>query len=376
MTDYDVIIIGGGVAGLSAALTLKKTNINVLVIEKHEYPKHKVCGEYVSNEVLPLLNHFGIGVFENGAVPITTMGVSLQSGKAIQNVTLPLGGFGLSRFALDLALYKKAISKGVEFKFDTVNAVAFEDDYLNVKSTTKSYTAKLVIGAYGKRSNLDKQFKRNFITQKTEWIGVKAHYRTKNFDSHSVGLHHFEGGYAGLSMVENNHVNCCYLCSTKNFTQAGSIANFQKQIAVQNPFLDTFFSDAEMVFEKPLSIAQVSFAPKSLVHKHMLFCGDAAGLIHPLCGNGIAMGLHGGYVLGNLCLDYLNGHLPSRETLSQEYIKLWHTLFSKRLNEGRRLQKLLLHKNLNAVLLKSFKTFPTLLQKVIKRTHGKPIFIQ
>lgn len=375
MTIYDVIIIGGGVAGLSAALTLKTPNNNILLLEKQHYPRHKVCGEYISNEVLPLLDYFEIDVFEKGAVAISTMGISLKSGKAIQNVDLPLGGFGISRYSLDLAMYEKAVAKGVHFEFDTVTAVSFENNLFSVNSGTKTFTSKLVIGAQGKRSNLDKHFNRDFITQKTEWIGIKAHYTAKNYDPSLVSLHHFEGGYAGLSMVEGNKVNCCYLCSTNNFTASGSIANFQEKVAAQNPYLDSFFKSAEMAFDKPISIAQISFAPKDLVYNKILFCGDAAGLIHPLCGNGIAMGLHGGYLLGNLCLNYLNGSIDSQEALANTYTQLWKKTFSKRLQEGRRLQKLLLNKNINSVLLESFKTFPTLLQKVIKRTHGKPIFI-
>ncbi|WP_317045319.1 FAD-dependent oxidoreductase [Formosa algae] len=64
---FDVIIVGGGLAGLSSAIHLSKGNLNVLVIEKNSYPKHKVCGEYISNEVLPYLNFLDIDVFKLGA---------------------------------------------------------------------------------------------------------------------------------------------------------------------------------------------------------------------------------------------------------------------------------------------------------------------
>ena len=51
--DYEIIVIGGGLAGLTAAIHLGLEGRSVLVIEKNEYPNHKVCGEYVSNEVVP-----------------------------------------------------------------------------------------------------------------------------------------------------------------------------------------------------------------------------------------------------------------------------------------------------------------------------------
>lgn len=67
ISQTDVIIIGGGLAGLSSAIHLSKHDLSVLVIEKNSYPKHKVCGEYISNEVLPYLDYLEIDVFKLGA---------------------------------------------------------------------------------------------------------------------------------------------------------------------------------------------------------------------------------------------------------------------------------------------------------------------
>lgn len=94
---YDVIIIGGGLAGLICAKHLSDAQVSVLLIEKNNYPHHKVCGEYVSNEVLAYLKQLNIDVFAHGAIPIDTLKLSTQSGK-ILNSKLPLGGFGISRY--------------------------------------------------------------------------------------------------------------------------------------------------------------------------------------------------------------------------------------------------------------------------------------
>ena len=72
-SSHQVIIIGGGLAGLVNAIHLGKKGINVLLIEKNEYPKHKVCGEYISKEVLPYLSYLGIDPFDHGAVDIPSM---------------------------------------------------------------------------------------------------------------------------------------------------------------------------------------------------------------------------------------------------------------------------------------------------------------
>ena len=68
--EFDSIIIGGGLAGLTAAIGLRNCGVSVLLIEKHDFPRHKVCGEYVSNEVLPILEAFGLDPFSWGAVAI------------------------------------------------------------------------------------------------------------------------------------------------------------------------------------------------------------------------------------------------------------------------------------------------------------------
>ncbi|MCP5570310.1 hypothetical protein NL300_28085, partial [Klebsiella pneumoniae] len=69
--------------------------------------------------------------------------------------------------------------------------------------------ADLVIGAFGKRSNLDVSLSRKFIKKKSPWLAVKAHY-TCDVPENEVSLHNFKGGYCGISKVENNAVNVCY----------------------------------------------------------------------------------------------------------------------------------------------------------------------
>src|SRR6476660_7975291 len=101
-----VTIVGGGLAGLTAAIHLSKIGLKVIVIEKNEYPKHKVCGEYVSNEVVSYLDWLSINISELNPVSISKLDFSISNGELI-NCDLPLGGFGVSRFALDAFLCKK-----------------------------------------------------------------------------------------------------------------------------------------------------------------------------------------------------------------------------------------------------------------------------
>lgn len=370
---YDVIIIGGGLAGLTASLHLRQADLEVLVIEKHRYPHHKVCGEYVSNEIVPYLEHLGIFLDHNNAVTIDTLQLSTVKGKSM-TTALPLGGKGISRYAFDHLLYRKAESEGVAFIFETVRDVHYEQESFRIITTEGSvFTSRLVVGAYGKRGNLDKRLKRDFIQHKSSWLGVKAHYEYNDFPENLVALHNFEGGYGGLSKTENKSVNFCYLANYKNFKKHKDINDFNKNVVGKNPFLKKFLSGAELLFERPLSIAQISFHQKKAVENHILMCGDTAGLIHPLCGNGMAMAIHSAKIASELIIAFHNNKNYSRNMLESDYKKHWNQTFKQRLYAGRQLQTLLLNQKLSNVAMDIVTKSPLLIRTMIKRTHGKPI---
>jgi hypothetical protein len=74
---------------------------------------------------------------------------------------------------------------------------------------------------------LDIKLKRSFIQKQSHWLGVKAHYKL-DFPEDYVGLHHFKGGYCGVSKIENNLVNICYLANYETFNNK-SIEDYQKK---------------------------------------------------------------------------------------------------------------------------------------------------
>ncbi|PVX47655.1 flavin-dependent dehydrogenase [Flavobacterium sp. 103] len=375
ITNKLVTIVGGGLAGLTAAIHLSKIGLQVIVIEKNEYPKHKVCGEYISNEVLPYLNWLSLDISELNPTHISKLDFSTPNGKLI-NCDLPLGGFGVSRFALDAFLCKKAIENGCEIVQDNVDDIVYKNGFFTV-STLKSriITSEIVIGAFGKRSNIDQKLKRGFIQEKSHWLAVKAHY-SGEFPNDLVGLHNFEGGYCGVSKVENNAINICYLASYESFKKYKSIEEFQSQIVNNNPHLKQIFDTSKMLFETPLTISQVSFDKKASVENHILMIGDTAGLIHPLCGNGMAMAIHGAKIVSELIGDFHTGKIKSREELEKKYIAEWNANFKKRLGIGRVLAFILQKQKVSAFLMKIMIEFPSLMPFIIKQTHGKVIAVK
>lgn len=372
MKKKDVIIVGGGLAGLTAAIALSGFGHSILLFETNAYPHHKVCGEYVSNEVQPYLMSLGVDLIAAGGVSISDFEISTANGNKIAT-TLALGGTGISRFLFDELLYLKAKSQGVEFVFAKVTDIQFSSNRFYVSSEGNTFNASSVIGAYGKRSTLDKTLKRAFSFKKQDWLAVKAHYRHPNFADNLVALHNFEGGYGGLSKTETGAVNFCYLAHYDSFKKHTDIDAFNKAVVSKNPYLRDFFEESELIFDKPLAIAQISFDKKAPIVNHILMCGDTAGLIHPLCGNGMAMAIHSAKLASETVHAFLIDTTKDRSRMEKEYTKRWNTVFENRLWFGRRLQGLLLDDRWMNMGLKIAGRSKGILNYVISRTHGKPI---
>jgi flavin-dependent dehydrogenase len=374
LQNIDVVIIGGGLAGLCNAIHLSKFGKKVLLIEKNDYPKHKVCGEYISNEVLPYLAFLDVNPFDFGAIKIDEFQLSTTNNKLI-SAKLPLGGFGISRFTLDEVLAKKAIENGALILQDTVVNTNFKKDifYIETKEN-QQFTSKIVIGAFGKRSLLDVKMERDFIQKKSPYLGVKIHVKG-NFPSNLVALHNFKGGYCGVSNVENNTINLCYITNFSSFKEYKNIDDFQENVVFKNSFLKEIFQKSTPLFEQPLSISQISFETKRPVENHIIMCGDAAGMIHPLCGNGMSMAIQSAQIASKLILNYLNDENASRSYLEKEYIRQWNQAFKWRLKAGHFIARMFRKHRIANFLLQVLRKLPFLVPVIIQQTHGKPIKI-
>jgi flavin-dependent dehydrogenase len=371
----DVTIIGGGLAGLTSAIHLSKSGLKVILIEKNEYPKHKVCGEYISNEVLPYFKGLEIEISELKPSIISKLEFSTAKGKTIYG-DLPLGGFGISRFELDYYLSKKAILNNCQIIQDTVIDIQFIDDEFIIHTANNlEIQSRIVLGAFGKRSNIDQKMNRNFFLKNSPWLAVKAHY-SGDLPNDLVGLHNFKGGYCGVSKVENNTINICYLTDYETFKLYKNIEEFQLNVIYKNPHLKAIFENCKLIFEKPLTISQISFEKKKTVENHILMIGDTAGLIHPLCGNGMAIAIHSAKIASELIIDFLENKNISRKVLEEKYSQVWNENFKNRLATGRFLSKIFQMEKLASFLIQLLVIFPSLLPKIIKQTHGKPIILK
>ena len=369
-----VVVVGGGLAGLVSAIELAKSGISVVLIEKNTYPFHRVCGEYISNEVKMYLSQLlGFSIDSLGSSCIDTLQITDTNGQELIQA-LDMGGFGLSRFALDKALVDVAQRVGVTVwineSVDEIRRIS-EDEYCIKTKSGRQVEAICVLGAHGKRSHLDRVLNRSFFKKRSEYVGVKYHI-SYSFPQNQISLHNFEGGYCGVSKVENDIINICYLAKYESFKKEKDISNFQINVLNKNPKLKAIFESSELLFEKPLTISQISFESKKQVENHILMLGDTAGLIHPLCGNGMAMAIHSAKIASKCSIDFLNGKI-NRNELETNYAKQWNFNFKSRIQMGKILSKLLLNPFLSNMMMKWLIIFPKSLPFLIQKTHGKPI---
>ena len=374
-TSYDVVIVGGGLAGLTLAISLAKTGHSIALIEKETYPFHKVCGEYISMESWNYLERCGIPLKDLELPIIKDLKISAPNGKLLQ-AKLPLGGFGISRFTLDEKLKDIAKEKGIAvFENLKVTAVDFMDDNFSIETSGRKFFAKMVCGSFGKRSNLDLKWKRPFVTETknklNQFIGIKYHIRYDG-NADEIALHNFDNGYCGISKIEDEKYCLCYLTTAENLKKSSNnIEKMETDILSVNPHLKEIFTNCTKIYDAPLVISQISFDKKTQVDNHIIFIGDAAGLITPLCGNGMSMAMYGSFLAAPLIDQFINAKI-TRSDLEQQYQTKWNQAFASRLRTGRMIQSFFGRSLTTNLLLSILKNFPLLVRKIIQQTHGKP----
>jgi flavin-dependent dehydrogenase len=372
---FDIAIIGGGLAGLSLSIQCAEAGYKTILLEKETYPFHKVCGEYISNESLPFLEKLGVPLSTWSLTNIIELSISAPNGNSYQ-FKLPLGGFGISRYKLDNYLYKIAQNKGVTVLTATkVQDIVFKTNGFEIVTDNGIYQSIIAAGSFGKRSNLDIHMSRPFAKARpnalNNFIGVKYHIRYPH-PSKQIALHNFYDGYCGIEEIENGDCCLCYLTTAENLKKSGNtIPELEEKILWKNPLLKDIFKNAEFINKKPLTISQISFQKKSQIEGHILCLGDAAGMITPLCGNGMSMALHGSKIaFQNIDYYFKNGQ--DRSVLESNYEQQWKQQFSKRVFVGRTIQRLFGNDRFTNYFLQFMHHFPVLSKKLIYATHGKP----
>lgn len=309
-TMYDLIIIGGGPAGTSAAITAARNGSRVLLLERGRFPRHKVCGEFVSSEALGLLGKLldlGCAAVLERAAHISRARIFLDS-RVLQPPVQPAAA-SIARFDLDRALWTSAERCGVEAKQRvTVQKVAGLNPFL-VTTSIGMFEARAVVNASGRWSNLNTPAPANGHAR-PKWVGLKAHFAEPSPPT-TVDLYFFEGGYCGVQALSESsesvpgRINVCAMvradiaCSLREVVQLHPA--LRQRAALWQPLMH------------PISAAPLLFGRPRPAQDRVLTVGDAAGFVDPFVGDGISLALRSGV----LAAQGLGPFFSSKVTLEE-----------------------------------------------------------
>jgi flavin-dependent dehydrogenase len=221
---------------------------------------------------------------------------------------------------------------------------------------------------------MDVKLRRTFTSSSRDaldnFVGIKHHLRVP-FPDDLIALHNFEGGYCGVVRVEDGRTCACYLTTAAVLkSHGGDIAAVEQHVLRRNPALNRIFSSAENLYAAPLAISQISFQQKEAVLDGVLMVGDTAGLITPLCGNGMSMAFRSAKLAYQCCSHFLEGNV-SRERMEEMYRSEWKRLFSRRLMAGRAVQSRFGSSGTTTAFLRLMKALPFLQSPLVRATHGR-----
>jgi len=378
-----VAIVGGGPAGSALASLLARAGKRPVLLERDRFPRQKLCGEFLSMETQALMKRIGCLDAVRALRPAAITGARFfsPSGKTVE-IDLGAEAWGLGRLALDETMFRHAELSGAS-AFEGASVTRIREGsggvLLEIERTLPDgargkhlLRADLVVAAYGRRSGLDRPLDRDFLRRRSPFVGYKRrHALLPGADAVAselhgkVEIHLFDGGYCGINVVDGGAVNVCLLAEEHVFAAAGSSVRLDAiaLLARLSPSLrgriEALRPDGE-----PLAAARLTFTAKEPSSGSILFIGDAAGMIAPLCGDGQAMALESAVLLSELLARNEGGDLPRR------WDALWRRRFASRLRVGRWLQALLMRPRAAEAVIRILKPWPVLAAPLLARTRG------
>jgi 2-polyprenyl-6-methoxyphenol hydroxylase-like FAD-dependent oxidoreductase len=256
------VILGGGPAGSMAAIRALGEGARVGLIERSRFPRHKVCGEFLSPEIEPLLEAAGIrdSFLALAPAPVRRMVIRLGAGE--NRSVLPEPAFGLSRFAFDDLLWRTAIDRGA----------------------SPSVSEKPTVIASGRPPGQQAKGGRLF--------GFKAHFTGPADDA--VELYFARETYTGINCIEDGRTNICGLAPESALRAVdfnpeaffAGIPALRERVAPLTRVMDWLFTG-------PLDFRQ-QWQPADSA----LLCGDALSFVDPFTGSGILTAVLTGSLAG------------------------------------------------------------------------------
>jgi len=317
VSGYDLIVIGAGPAGCATAITAASSGAKVLLLERGRFPRHKVCGEFVSAESLQLLERL-LNTEDHkliSSAPRIVRGRIFADGTEISTEIRPAAA-SITRFDLDAALWSSCLEHGVDARANSpVKAVEGADPFW-ISTENEAFEAQSVVNATGRWSNLTAIAGLNQANGERR-IGVKAHFHETS-PAASVDLYFFEGGYCGVQPIGDQNgsgiINACAMVSARCATTITDVLQLHPALKERSRHwqpLTPAVTTSPLVFHPPAPTAA-----------GMLQVGDSATFVDPFIGDGISLALRSGVLATECLIPFLRGNWSLREART-EYAKCY-----------------------------------------------------
>lgn len=352
---YDVLIVGGGPAGSSAAIHLATHGARVLLAEQKKFPRAKVCGEFISPECFDHFERLGVAsrMRETDGVWLTETDFYSRGGKRISVPTEWFGSshataFGLSRAEMDARLLERARQAGVTVLEEThaVNPLIEDDRVTGVflkgdDESVTPYRAHVTIDASGRARAVARRIAQRIQRQehhtqplRPRFVAFKAHLEGTRGTPGHCEIYSYRGGYGGLNSVEGGVSNLCFIASSKDVRACGNDAERVVNDIVKSNRRAAFTLGEASNATPWLAVSIDAFGKHELVPADgLMSVGDAASFIDPFTGSGMLMALESGELAALAITPALTrlGNKASFASLAETYRNSYRQKFARRL---------------------------------------------
>lgn len=376
MTDCDVAVIGGGIAGTTAATWLARGGLRVVLLEKGAYPRQKVCGEFLSPDGAESLQRLGIWsqIESHRPRPIHTLVLSAGEHEVRHRLSRP--GWGIRRWTLDRLLWEHAESVGVAAWSQTAVrqltgdfARGFTLTIQAAHRPSRQLQARAVICAAGRYWRPSATHKSMSTPRGGQYLGVKIHIHELPLDGR-VELHTLRQGYCGLAEVDDGMTTLCCWVGTQAFRQAGGTPElFLAKCLQDNRHLGRRLRRARRIDMPWTSVAYIPRRTPTPFDGDVWKVGDSVATIAPLTGEGMALGMLTAERAAALLLSVFRHELTWTEAIV-EYARCWRQEFGPRLTWGRQVDVMLRHPWLASLACGVVKAMPCLVNTIYRRTRS------